>query len=74
MESALNTTLLKRGSGSRAVQAAPLTEEVVAPVKAPPTSVPAVDGTSNVEPLGVGLVGLEHGVRYGGHTVTRFNS
>jgi hypothetical protein len=49
-------------------------EEVVAPVAVLPTSVPAVDGTSNVEPLGVGPEGLEHGVRYGDHTFTRFNS
>jgi hypothetical protein len=74
MESALNKSLPKRGSGSRpTVQAAPLTEEAVAPVEVP-TSVPAVDGTFNTESLGVDPAGFEHGVCYGGRQVTRFNS
>jgi hypothetical protein len=74
MEKALNRSLAKRGSGSRpSVQAAPLTEEAVAPVEAP-ASVPAVDGASNVKSPGANPAGLEHGVRYGDHLVTRFNS
>jgi hypothetical protein len=74
MEKALNRSLAKRGSGSRpSIQAAPLTEEAVAPVEAP-AKVPAVDGASYVESPGANPAGFEHGVRYGGHQVTRFNS
>jgi hypothetical protein len=74
MEKALNRSLAKRGSGSRpSVQAAPLTEEAVAPDEAP-ASVPAVDGASYVESPGANPAGFEHGMRYGGHQVTRFNS
>jgi hypothetical protein len=74
MEKSLNWSLAKRGSGSRPMtQAAPLTEEAVAPVEAP-ASVPAVDGASYVESPGANPAGSEHGVRYGGHQVTRFNS
>jgi hypothetical protein len=36
--------------------------------------VPAVDGASNAESLGVDPAGFEHGVRYGGRQATRFNS
>jgi hypothetical protein len=74
IEKSLNKSLPKRGSGSRpSVQAAPLTEEAVAPVKAP-ASVPAVDRASNVESPGANPAGFEHGVRYGGQQVTHFNS
>jgi hypothetical protein len=74
MEKSLNRSLAKRGSGSRPkVQTAPLTEEAVAPVEAP-ASVPAVDGASYVESPGANPAGSEHGVRYGGRLVTRFNS
>jgi hypothetical protein len=44
------------------------------PVEVPPTSVPSVDGASNAELLGANPAGFEHGVRYGGHQATRFNS
>jgi hypothetical protein len=75
MESALNKSLPKRGSGSRpAVQSAPFTEEAVAPVEVQPTTVPTVDGASNAESQGVNPEGYDHGVRYGGHQATSFNS
>jgi hypothetical protein len=75
MESALNKSLPKRGSGSHpAVHPAPLTEEAVTPVKIPPTTVPAVNGASNAESLGVNPEGFDHGVRYGGQQATCFNS
>jgi hypothetical protein len=75
MESVLNKSLPKHGSGSRpAVHAAPLTEESVAPVEVPPSTVPTVDGASNAELLGVNPEGYDHGVCYGGHQATRFNS
>jgi hypothetical protein len=74
MEKSLNRSLAKRGLGSRPkVQIAPLIEEAVAPVEAP-ASVPAVDGASYVESPGANPAGSEHGVRYGGRLVTRFNS
>jgi hypothetical protein len=74
MEKSLNKSLHKRGSGSRSsVKFAPPSEDSVAPVMAP-ASVPAVDRTSNVESPGANPAGLEHGVRYGGHQVTRKNS
>jgi hypothetical protein len=75
MESALNKSLPKRGSGScPAVQSAPLTEEAVTPVKVQPTTVPTVDRASNMESQGVNHEGYDYGVRYGGHQATSFNS
>jgi hypothetical protein len=76
MESKLNKTLpnTKRGCGSCPVQSTPRTEEVVAPVEVQPTAVPTLDGTSNAGLQGVYPDGYDHGVRYGGHQATRFNS